>query len=153
MENNEQVHLDESDRKILRILKENAKLNIKEIAAKIGLTNTPVYERIKRMEKQGVIKNYTVTLNHKIMGSNLIVFCNVQLKSHASEYLDEFENKIIKLEQIETCYHIAGHFDYLLKINASDMEEYSVFIKDTLSKIPHIATVQSSFVMRTLKEQ
>jgi DNA-binding Lrp family transcriptional regulator len=145
------IFLDEIDRLLLELLKSNAKWNTKELAEKVGLTNTPTYERVKRLEKFGFIKGYRAVLDSKKMGLSLLVLINVQLKSHASTYLEEFEQEIITLSEVETCYHIAGHFDYLLQVEIEDMEAYAVFVKEKLSKIPHIATVQSSFVMRKLK--
>lgn len=145
--------LDETDHKILELLKQNAKLGTKEIAAQVGLTVTPTYERIRRMEKQGVIRSYIAVIDKKKQGFTLHVLCNVQLKSHAADYLDEFEQAIVQLAEVTDCYHIAGNFDYLLKINIRDMDSYAVFVKEKLAVIPHIATVQSSFVMRTLKEE
>jgi len=149
----EQFILDEIDQKIVSILKTDGKLGTKEIAAQIGLTNTPTYERIRRLEKRGVIKSYAAIIDKKKQGFALNVLCNVQLKSHAAEYLTEFEEAIIQLKEITDCFHIAGNFDYLLKITVQDMDAYSVFVKDKLAVIPHIATVQSSFIMRTLKEE
>lgn len=145
--------LDEIDLSILALLKSNSKLGTKEIAATVGLTNTPTYERIRRLEKRGIIKSYTAVIDKKKRGLSLTVICNVQLKSHAADYLIEFEKAIIELEEITDCYHIAGNFDYLLKIDISNMDEYAVFVKDKLAVIPHIATVQSSFVMRILKQE
>lgn len=143
---------DQIDRQIIELLQENGKLGSKEIAAVIGLTVTPTYERIKRLEKRGVIKGYVAVVDKRKQGLSLTVLCNVQLKSHASEYLEEFEERIIGLPEVYTCFHIAGNFDYLLKIHIKDMDEYAVFVKEKLAKIPHIATVQSSFVMRTMKD-
>lgn len=145
--------MDELDQKILEIIQKNAKLGIKEVAAQIGLSTTPTYERIKRMERVGIIEGYFTKVNRRLQGLSLGVLCNVQLKSHASEYLEEFEQEIIKLPEIRSCFHIAGNFDYLLKIAVRDMDEYSYFVKDKLSKIPHISQVQSSFIMRTMKEE
>ncbi|HNR85380.1 MAG TPA: Lrp/AsnC family transcriptional regulator [Taishania sp.] len=145
--------LDAIDQQILLLLKSNAKLGTKEIAAQIGLTTTPTYERIRRLEKRGIIKSYTAIIDKKKQGLTLSVLCNVQLKSHAAEYLEEFEQAIIQLDEVTDCFHIAGNFDYLLKIYIKDMDSYAVFVKEKLAVIPHIATVQSSFVMRTLKEE
>lgn len=145
--------LDEIDQKIVSILKADGKLGTKEIANQIGLTNTPTYERIRRLEKRGVIKSYAAIIDKKKQGLTLNVLCNVQLKSHAAEYLSEFEAAIIQLTEITDCFHIAGNFDYLLKITVKDMDAYSIFVKEKLAVIPHIATVQSSFIMRTLKEE
>ena len=105
------------------------------------------------MEKRGVIKSYAAIIDKKKQGFALNVLCNVQLKSHAAEYLTEFEEAIIQLKENTDCFNIAGNFDYLFKITVQDMDAYSVFVKDKLAVIPHIATVQSSFIMRTLKEE
>ncbi len=149
----EAFQLDEIDLKILDLLKKDAKLGTKEIASQVGLTNTPTYERIRRLEKRGVIKSYIAVVDKKKQGFALTVLCNVQLKSHASDYIREFEQAIIGLNEVTECYHIAGNYDYLLKITVRDMDAYTVFIKEKLSAIPHIATVQSSFVMQMLKEE
>jgi DNA-binding Lrp family transcriptional regulator len=147
-----EYQLDHIDDQILQLLSENAKLGSKEIAAQVGLTVTPTYERIRRMEKRGFIKGYKAVLDKKKMGKNLRVLCNVQLKSHAAELLESFESQVIELEEVTSCFHIAGNFDYLLLIEVEDMEVYAEFLKGKLASIPHISTVQSSFVMRALKE-
>lgn len=144
--------IDAIDEQILALLVENAKLGSKEIASQVGLTVTPTYERIRRLEKRGFIKSYKAVLNKKKLGKNLSVLCNVQLKSHASEFIESFESQVIQLQEVSNCYHIAGNYDYLLFIEVTDMDEYAEFLKEKLASIPHIATVQSSFVMRTLKE-
>jgi Lrp/AsnC family transcriptional regulator, leucine-responsive regulatory protein len=147
-----EYQLDQIDEQILALLVENAKLGSKEIAAHVGLTVTPTYERIRRLEKRGFIKSYKAVLDKKKLGKNLTVLCNVQLKSHAAELLESFESQVIELQEVTSCYHIAGNFDYLLIIEIEDMDEYAEFLKGKLASIPHIATVQSSFVMRALKE-
>jgi Lrp/AsnC family leucine-responsive transcriptional regulator len=144
--------LDTLDKKILTLLKSNAKLNSKELASEIGLTLTPTYERVKRLESKGFIQSYTIKINKEKIGKNLKVLCNISLKSHSVEFLNAFESSVVKLKEISSCYHIAGNFDYLLLIEVKDMNEYSDFLKEKLASIPHIATVQSSFVMKTMKE-
>lgn len=145
--------IDETDQRILELLKQNAKLGTKEIASQVGLTITPTYERIRRLEKRGIIKSYIAVIDKKKQGYTLSVVCNVQLKSHTADYLEAFEHAIVQLEEVTDCYHIAGNFDYLLKISIRDMDSYAMFVKEKLAVIPHIATVQSSFVMRTLKTE
>lgn len=147
-----EYQLDQIDEQILALLVENAKLGSKEIAAQVGLTITPTYERIRRLEKRGFIKSYKAVLDKKKLGKNLTVLCNVQLKSHTAELLESFESQVIELQEVTSCYHIAGNFDYLLIIEIEDMDVYAQFLKSKLASIPHIATVQSSFVMRALKE-
>ena len=151
--NQSNYKLDTLDKKILNLLQKNAKLNSKELASEIGLTLTPTYERVKRLESKGFIKSYTIKINKEKIGKNLKVLCNISLKSHSVEFLNAFESSVVKLKEISSCYHIAGNFDYLLLIEVKDMNEYSEFLKEKLASIPHIATVQSSFVMKTMKEE
>ncbi len=145
------MKLDIQDKKILNILQSNAKLSTKEVAERIGLTVTPTYERIKRLEKLGVISNYTIVLNKKLVGKTLEGFCNITLKEHAKKNINGFERAVIKLAEVKECYHVAGNFDYLIKVIVDDMEEYENFIKNKLASIDNIANVQSSFIMTTLK--
>jgi DNA-binding Lrp family transcriptional regulator len=146
------MKLDDIDKAILEILQEDSKMGIKEIAFQVGLTTTPTYERIKRLERSNVIEGYTVKLNRKELGKNLQVFCHVSLKEHSSELIEVFEEKIVALPQVSQCYHIAGDHDYALLIEVSDMGEYESFLKHQISAIPYISNVRSSFVMSALKE-
>ncbi len=145
------VQLDAIDLQILDLLTKNGKLGNKEIAAVIGLSTTPTFERIKRLERKGIIKGYTAILDKKKIGKGLQVFCQVSLKSHNAEIIDGFEAEIVHLSEVSACYHIAGDFDYSLFIEVADMDEYQHFLKQKLANIPNIANVQTAFVMSTLK--
>lgn len=142
---------DETDLKILELLRVNCKLGNKEIAEKIGLTVTPTFERIKRLERNGIIKAYSAQVDKKAIGKGLKVLCQVSLKAHNLELLIGFEDEVVHLDEVSACYHIAGDYDYLLTIEVGDMDEYQLFLKQKLASIPNIANVQSSFVMSTLK--
>jgi Lrp/AsnC family leucine-responsive transcriptional regulator len=146
-----EIQLDKIDKKILSILSSNSKLGNKEIAAEIGLSITPTFERIKRLERHGVIKNYVAILDKKKIDKGLHVLCQVSLKAHNLDLLLGFEDEIVHLHEVNSCYHIAGNYDYLLSIEVKDMDEYQEFLKQKLASIPNIANVQSSFVMSTLK--
>lgn len=143
--------MDKIDQAILEILSENSKLGTKEIAMQVGLTLTPTYERIKRLEKSGVIKNYTVELDKKAIGKSLQVFCQVSLKEHNLKLLKKFEDQVVEFPEVSACYHIAGDHDYALLIEVFDMSAYEKFLREKLATIPSIANVQSSFVMREIK--
>lgn len=145
------VQLDAIDLQILDLLSKNGKLGNKEIAAVIGLSTTPTFERVKRLEKKGIIKGYVAILDKKKIGKGLKVFCQVSLKSHNAEIIDGFEKEIVHLSEVSACYHIAGDFDYSLFIEVADMDEYQQFLKQKLANIPNIANVQTAFVMSTLK--
>ena len=146
------VNLDVTDKKILNLLQQNSKANIKEIALKIGLTQTPTYERIKRLEKDGVIKNYIAVLDKEKVGFTIEVFCQVTLLVHSKEMITRFENAINKIDEVMECFHVAGNYDYLLKIIVKDMNSYQAFLKNKLSVLDSVANVQSTFVMSSTKD-
>ena len=143
--------LDRIDLAILEILQENSKMGMKEIAEQVGLTVTPTYERIKKMERSGIIEGYGIRLNKKKIGKGLSVFCMVSLKEHNLDLLEVFERKIASLSEVSTCHHIAGDYDYAMMIEVADMDEYETFLKYKLAAIPSISNVQSSFSMSTIK--
>ena len=144
--------IDKIDRSLLNLLQNNTKLNTKELAQKIGLSVTPTYERIKRLEKQGYIKQYVAILDRKLINKNLMVISFVSLLLHSRDMQIEFEKSVIEYPEVIECFHVTGSYDYQLKVVVSDMEEYQSFIKNKLSSINNIANVQSSFVMSSLKD-
>lgn len=144
-------NLDSFDRMILSVLQQDAMLTTKEIAEKINLSTTPVFERIKRLERDGYIRQYVALLDKQKIGKNLTAYCNVSLKEHAKEYLEKFEQEIAGLEEVMECHHIAGMYDYLLKVVVDNMEAYQRFIVNTLATLDNIGRVQSSFVMSEIK--
>lgn len=146
------VNLDVTDKKILNLLQQNSKANIKEIALKIGLTQTPTYERIKRLEKTGVIKNYIAVLDKEKVGYTIEVFCQVTLLVHSKDMITRFENAINKIDEVMECFHVAGNYDYLLKVIVKDMNSYQAFLKNKLSVLDSVSNVQSTFVMSSTKD-
>jgi Lrp/AsnC family leucine-responsive transcriptional regulator len=145
------LNLDKIDLTIIELLKENSKQGNKSIAAHIGLTLTPTYERIKRMERIGVIERYTIKLNKLLIGKGLEVYCLVSLKEHNLDLLNKFEEQVAALNEVNSCYHLAGNHDYALLIQVDNMQEYEYFLKHKLAIIPSIANVESSFVMSSVK--
>ncbi len=147
------VKLDNIDNGIIELLQDDAKYTNKEIAGKLGLTITPIYERIKRLKRLGVIKKMVTIIDYKKAGISILAFCNVSLKEHTLSFINDFENSVQKLHQVQSCYHIAGQYDYLLTVYAKDMDEYQKFITTKLAAIDNIAHVQSSFVMKEVKKE
>lgn len=145
-------NLDKIDQQILMLLQQNSKVNIKEIALKVGLTTTPTYDRIKRLEKAGIITRYVAELNKEKVGLDLVVFCQVTLQVHSKKLITQFENAVEKMPEVIGCFHIAGNFDYLLKIVTPNIKSYQFFLKNKLSVLESVANVQSNFVMSTVKE-
>ena len=144
---------DKLDKKILQLLQNDSTLNMKQIADEVGLSITPTYERIKRMERTGVVEKYVALVNKEKIGKNLVVFCNVSLLVHSKPLLKKFEQAVSKLDEVMECYHTAGTFDYLLKVVSNDMHHYQDFITNKLAATENIGHVQSSFVMTEVKHK
>lgn len=143
--------MDEIDKKILMLLQENAKQNTKEIADQVGLSVSPTYERIKKLEQNGFINKYVVLLNGNKIGKSILIYCQVSLAKHSKELIDNFKSEILTLSEVMGCQHVSGNYDFLLKIAVKDMDEYKIFVVDKLSVIEGISNVQSSFVIEEIK--
>ncbi len=152
-ENVMETKLDNIDIQILRALQNNARITNKELSAKVHLSPSPVYERLKRLENEGYITKYTAVLNAEKLNLGFIVFCSVKLKSINADIADHFVKKIREIPEVTECYNISGEYDYLLKIHAPDMKYYNQFILNVLGRIESLSSVQSSFVMDPVKQQ
>ena len=144
--------LDETDLSILRVLQHNARATVREIAEEVHLSATPVHERIKRMEREGVIKQYTILIDPAKVNKSLKVICYVTLKEHNKSIGTKFIKLINEWNEVLECHNISGNFDFMLKIAVQNMDEYYHFHVHKLSQSELIANVQSMFVMGTLKE-
>ncbi|KDN56746.1 Lrp/AsnC family transcriptional regulator [Flavobacterium seoulense] len=144
-------NLDKTDLEILKQLQANSNITTKEIAAKLFLTVTPVYERIKRLEREGYITKYVALLDKKKLNLGMTVFCNIRLKEHARNIGSNFVKDIVALPEIIECYNIAGDYDFMLKILVADMTSYQDFVMNKLSTIENIGNTQSIFVMGEIK--
>ena len=144
--------LDEIDILLLKTLQKNAKLTTKELAEAVHLTPTPVFERQKRLERQGYIKRYVAVLDPELMGQGLLVFCKVKLKQINHELADAFARRIQRTPEVTECYNTSGSFDYLLKVRTADMKHYQEFILNKLGDIENLASIESIFVMDEVKQ-
>lgn len=143
--------LDKTDLQILRTLQENARLTTKELAARVNLSSTPVFERLKRLESQGYIKKYIAVLDADKLNQGFVVFCRVKLRRLNKEIANEFTHIIQGIPQVTECYNISGSYDYLLKIHAPDMKYYQNFILEVLGTIDSLGSLESTFVMDEVK--
>ncbi len=143
--------LDQIDITILRILQKDSKKTAKEIAKTLNLTISPVYERIRRLEKQGFIKKYVAILDKKLIDRSITTICQVSMRYHNEAFIEKFEDQIQALEEVQECYHMAGQVDFILKINTKSLEEYHDFVKYKLSKIENIGVLNSTFVLKDIK--
>jgi Lrp/AsnC family leucine-responsive transcriptional regulator len=143
--------LDETDKKLLLFLQEDSKQTTKELAYKLGLSVTAVYERIRKLENNGVIAKYVAILDRHKIDRNFIVLCHVKLTQHKKEYVLQFEREIMNLHEVSECFHVSGDYDYILKIAVKDMEDYWNFMLSKLTTLQHIASTHSSFMISEVK--
>ena len=146
------MSLDKKDKLILSLLQEDSTLSVKEISEKIGLTFTPTYERIKNLEKQGVVEKYVAILNREKLGINIVVYCNIRLKEQSQKTLKEFEDYISKYDEVQEIISLSGEYDYMLKILASDINSYNNFTVNIISNGPNIGQYHSSIVIAEVKK-
>ncbi len=143
--------LDKTDKAILQLLQENARLTHKELSIRLHLTTTPIHERIKRLEKEGYIEKYVALLSKQRVEKALVVYCNVSLKEHARPTIKAFEKEVLQLKEVTECYNVTGNYDYLLKVVVRDMATYQDFIVNKLAVLQNILHTHSSFVLTEVR--
>ena len=139
--------LDQTDLQLLRLLALDAKITTKDLAGKVNLSPSPVFERIKRLEASGFIKRYIALIDAEKLNYGLIIFCNIKLKHHDKTIGHDFVTDIMKLDEVVECYNISGDFDFLLKVYARDMKHYQDFVFNKLGSVTSIGSTHSTFVM------
>ena len=139
--------LDDTDIQLLKLLGEDSEITIKDLAAKVHLSPSPVFERVKRLKTSGYIKKYIAIIDVEKLNYGLIVFCNIKLKQHDKSIGHQFVTDIMKLGEVVECYNISGDFDFLLKVYAKDMKHYQDFVFNKLGAVKSIGSTHSTFVM------
>ena len=145
------MELDEMDKQLVKLLQENCKKTTKEYADTLQLSKTAVYERIRRLERNGVITDYVALVNKKKVNRDFTVLCHIRLVQHTKENVLKFEREVLKLDEVSECFHVGGDYDYILKINVEDMKSYREFMIAKLTAINNIGNTQSSFVINEVK--
>lgn len=145
------MKLDEIDKRLLQLLQEDSKTNVKELAAELGLTKTPVYDRVRRLEEGGLIKKYVAVLEKSVLPSYMVVFCSVSLESQKLEAIESFSAAVSNFSEVKECYLMGGASDFLLKLIVRDLNDYHQFSSGKLAALPNISQIQSSFVLNEIK--
>lgn len=143
--------IDDIDLKILRILQEDCKKTTKEIAELLYLTTSPVYERVKQLERRGYIKKYVALIDKNLVHKPITAICMVSLRYHNEGFIDKFDRQITAIKEVQECYHMAGKVDFFLKINLESLDAYHEFIRSKLSRIENIGVLESYFVLKEIK--
>lgn len=148
-----EARLDQTDRKIIRILQEDGRIANNELARRIGLTTTPTLERVRRLEREGVIEGYSARVNQEGIGQGLTVFVTVTLSVHQLKLLEEFTKAVEEIPEILACYNTTGEGDFLLKVVARDTRDYEQFLRTRLSTLPDVQRLHTSIVLNTIKDE
>lgn len=144
--------MDKLDRKILAQLQHNGRASLQEISQAVGLSSTPCWTRMKRLEETGVIERYTVNLNAEALGLGETVMVQVTLDSHSDNTLEKFGETLASIPEVVEAYLVSGEYDYLLRIAVKDTKDYERLLREKLYKIKGVRQSKSSFVLRTLKK-
>ena len=145
------MNLDALDISILKLLQKDAKLTNKALSNQLSLSVTAIYERVKKLEKSGIIKKYVALLSKEKVNQSFVAFCHVKLVKHTHANIKKFEKEVIKIDEVLECYHLSGDYDYLLKVHVKDMEEYRKFMIEKLTNLDHIGSTHSMFMINQVK--
>ena len=151
MQKTSDIELDDLDLSILRVLQENGRLSNVDLATQINLSPPATYTRLKRLEKQGYIRNYVALLDWKKMGYDMICFINISLQMHQPEEVEKFRQRISRLPEVLECHHVTGEYDYLLKVAIKNRQDLDRFVMKQLTPIPGIARIYTSLALNEIK--
>ena len=143
--------MDAIDKKLLGLLQEDTKKTTKELSMVLNLSVTAVYERIKKLEREGVISKYVAILDRNKVEKAFVVFCHIKLIQHTKDFVTTFESEVIKLDEVLECFHVSGDYDYILKVHVKDMDEFREFMVTKLTGLKHIGSTHSSFMIGEVK--
>lgn len=146
------AHIDKTDLKILKILQENGRITNLQLSNEIGLSPAPTLERVKKLEKNGVIKSYHAQVNEQELGLGMHAFMMVTLLRHKNNAISNFNQQITQIEEVVKCYYITGGSDYLLEVRVRDVQAFERLVMGKLSKIPEIGHMQTLVVLSKVKE-
>lgn len=144
--------LDRLDRKILMALQSDGRMSMKDLAEAVGLTITPCIERVKRLERDGVIMGYYARLNPALLGSALLVFVEISLGNKSGNMFEQFRREVLRIPEVLECHLVSGDFDYLIKARINEMAAYRKLLGSTLLTMPHVRESKSYIVMEEVKE-
>ena len=136
----------------MRQLQQEGRITYAELANRVGLSTSPCLERVKRMEREGVISGYTALLNPRYLNAGLVVFVQIRLARTAQDIFEDFKSAAATLEEVQECYLVSGNFDYLIKARVEDMDAYRKFLGETLLTLPGVLESTSYVVMELVKE-
>ena len=145
--------LDNIDKHILNLLQDNGRITNARLAKEVGLSPPPLLERVRKLEKNGIIRKYVALVDPKKLNRGTVAFVAVSLRFHRQDAIQEFVVEIQKFPEVLECHHIAGEEDYLLKVIIRDIAEYEQFLRDKLTRFSGISRIRTYFILNTLKQE
>tara|TARA_B100001059_G_scaffold204071_1_gene213144 strand:+ start:18 stop:500 length:483 start_codon:yes stop_codon:yes gene_type:complete len=149
---NQSNQLDRIDRNIVRLLQRDARMTHTELARRVGLSTTPCKERVRRLEREGVIQHYQAVLDPAALDRALVVFVQIRLNRTSQDIFEQFTAAALDLPEVQECYLVSGNFDYLIKARVADMNAYRDLLGETLLTLPGVQESTSYVVMEQVKE-
>ncbi|OYR08525.1 Lrp/AsnC family transcriptional regulator [Brucella thiophenivorans] len=143
--------LDLSDIRILDALQEDGRLTNQALADKVGMSTSPSWRKVRKLEEDGIIAGYRATLDRKAIGLGVMAFVRIKIESHSEAEAEQFAAELMGLEEVITCYSIAGDADFLLQVVSHDLDTYADFAMSTLRRLPSIKEMQTTFVLKETK--
>ena len=143
--------LDDADRRILKVVQEDSRVTLQAIADRVGLSASPCLRRIRNMEAAGIITAYSATVDQKAVGLPVSVFVSIKLERQRAEELDRFGDAIAHWPEVMECYLMTGQFDYLLRVVCADLAEYEAFLREKLTQVEGVRSIESSFALGQVK--
>lgn len=147
------MNLDKIDQKILNILQDNARITNVQLASKIGISPPATLERVKRLEKNGIIRRYAAIINPEKIGVDTFAIITVTLSMHQKSSIENFTKAIENFDEVLECYHVTGESDFLLKIAVKNIRQYENFILEKFTKIKGINKINTTFILSTFKHK
>jgi Lrp/AsnC family leucine-responsive transcriptional regulator len=145
------MKLDTADKKLLNLLQHNSKLTTKQLSLQLSLSATAVYERVRKLERNGIISKQVLLLDRDKIAKGFVVFCHIKLSQHTKEFLTRFEKEVAQLDEVLECFHVSGDYDYILKVCLEDIKAYREFMVTKLTTLQHIGSTHSAFMIAEVK--
>lgn len=145
------LSLDETDIRILRLLQAEPEITIEEVGSRVGLSHTPAWRRIRKMQEAGLLRGRVWLVDPELAGQDVSIFVFVRLDTHSAEVMDAFEKAARQVPEILQCYTVSGEFDYLLRVVVASVRDYERAVKGKLLKLPHVGIMNSHFALNEVK--
>jgi Lrp/AsnC family leucine-responsive transcriptional regulator len=145
------AEIDGIDRKIIGALQENGKMTVQEVSERVGLSHSPCARRIRILEEAGIIKGYTAIIDQKKVGLPISAFASIKLERQTEDNLDRFAQAVARWPEVVDCYLMTGQRDYLLRVVVRDLEAYDQFLKNKLTRLDGVASIETSFALGQIK--